>query len=87
MLKIDDIKSVKSKVFTTFRTTKALILATLLHSLIQGSEHIETMKKITKTLGALYKTRHFLNEKILYLIFNSSLMSIVRYGLLCWGAK
>ena len=52
------------------------------------TEHIEAIKtKLQKTLGVLYKTRHFLNEKILYLIFNSSLMSIVRYGLLCWGAK
>merc|ERR1712240_245682 len=28
---------------------------------------------------------HFLNEKALYLLFNSLLMSNIRYGLLCWG--
>ena len=33
----------------------------------------------------MYKTRYFLNEKSLYLIFNSLFMSHVRYGLLCWG--
>ena len=37
------------------------------------------------TLGVLYKTRHFFNEKALYLIFNSLFISNVRYGLLCWG--
>ena len=53
---------------------------------LNWSEHIETIKtKLQKTLGVLYKTRHFLNEKALYLIFNSLFMSNVRYGLLCWG--
>ena len=41
--------------------------------------------KITKNIGVLYKTRHFLNAKALYLIFIYLLMSNVRYGLLCWG--
>ena len=31
-----------------------------------------------------YKTRRFLNEKTLYLNFNSLFMSNVRYDLLCW---
>ena len=53
---------------------------------LNWSEHIETIKtKLQKTLGVLYKTRHFLNEKALYLLFNSLLISNVRYGLLCWG--
>ena len=38
---------------------------------LKWSEHIETIKtKVQKTLGILYKTRHFLNEKALHLIFN-----------------
>ena len=49
-------------------------------------EHIDTKKtRLQKTLGVTYKTRHSLNKKSLYLIFNSLLMSNVRYGLLCWG--
>ena len=36
-------------------------------------------------MGVLYKTRHLLNEKALYLIFNPLFVSNVRYGLLCWG--
>ena len=47
--------------------------------------HRNYKNKITKTLGIFYKTRHFLNEKAQHLIFNSLLMSNVRYGLLCWG--
>ena len=53
---------------------------------LNWSEHIETIKtKLQKKLGVLYKTRHLLNKKALYLIFNSLFMSNVRYGLLCWG--
>ena len=53
---------------------------------LNWSEHVETVKtKLQKALGILYKTRHFLNEKSLYLIFNSLFMSNVRYGLLCYG--
>ena len=49
-------------------------------------EHIEIIKtKLQKTLGVLYKTRHFLNVKSLYLNLNSLFMSNIRYGLLCWG--
>ena len=36
-------------------------------------------------MGVLYKTRHFLSYKALYLIFNSLLMGNVKNGLLCWG--
>ena len=36
---------------------------------LNWSEHIETIKtKLQKTLGVLYKTKHFLNEKALYLL-------------------
>ena len=53
---------------------------------LSWSEHIETIKlKLQKTLGVLHKTRHFLNENTLYLIFNSLFVSSIRYGLLCWG--
>ena len=42
----------------------------------------ETIKtKYPKTLGVLYKTRHFLNEKAAYSIFYSLFMRN-RYGLL-----
>ena len=45
------------------------------------TDHIDTIK----TLGVLYKTRHFSNEIVLYLIFNSLFKSNVRYSLLCWA--
>ena len=53
---------------------------------LNWSDHIEAVKtKLLKTIGILYKTRYFLNQNSLYYIFNSLLMSHVRYGLLCWG--
>ena len=46
--------------------------------------HIDTIKtKLQKTLGVLYKMRHLINEKALYLIFNSLFMSNVIYSLFC----
>ena len=61
-------------------------LKIILDRKLKWTEHIETIKiKLQKIFGVLYKTRHFINEKALYLIFNSLLMSNVRYGLLCWG--
>ena len=36
---------------------------------LNWSEHLKTIKKkLQKTLGVLYKKRHFLNEKVLYLL-------------------
>ena len=50
--------------------------------------HIDTIKtKLQKTLGVLYKMRHLINEKALYLIFNSLFMSNVIYSLFCWGRE
>ena len=53
---------------------------------LKCSEHIDNIKtKLHQTLGVLYKTRHFINEKALSLIFNSLPMGNVRYSLLCQG--
>ena len=40
--------------------------------------------KLLKEIGVLYKTRYFLNEQYLHLIFNSLFKSHIRYGLLFW---
>ena len=57
------------------------ILNKFLFNLIFKSEFIKTnLIKITKPLIILYKARHFLNKKALYLILNSLLMSNVRYA-------
>ena len=61
-------------------------LGVTIDSNLNWYDHIEAVKtKLLKTIGILYKTRHFLNQNSLYYIFNSLLMSHVRYGLLCWG--
>ena len=51
---------------------------------IKRSEHVESIKtKLLKIIGGFYKTRYFLNEKSLYLIFDSLFISHIRHGLLC----
>ena len=61
-------------------------LGVTIDSNLKWSEHIEALKtKLLRTIGILYKTRYYLNQNSLYYIFNSLLMSHVRYGLLCWG--
>ena len=53
---------------------------------LKWTEHIKLLKtKLSKAIGVLYKTRYFMIEKFMYLIFNSLFMSHIRYGLLCWG--
>ena len=53
---------------------------------LNWTEHIEGLKsKLLKSIAILYKTRYYLNQNSMYYIFNSLLMSHVRYGLLCWG--
>ena len=60
-------------------------LGVTIDSNLNWYDHIEAVKtKLLKTIGILYKTRHFLNQNSLYYIFNSLLMSHIRYGLLCW---
>ena len=61
-------------------------LGVIIDNNLNWTEHIEMVKsKLLKAIGVLYKTRYFLNENSLYLIFNSLFMSHIRYGLLCWG--
>ena len=61
-------------------------LGVIIYNNLSLAEHIEIVKgKLLKTIGVLYKTRYFLNEKSLYLFFNSLFMSHIRFGLLCWG--
>ena len=53
---------------------------------LNSTEHIDSLKtKLLKSIAILCKTRYYLNEKALYHIFSSLLMSHVRYGLLYWG--
>ena len=41
--------------------------------------------KLSKTLGILFRTRHYLNKQSLILIFQTLFLSHLRYGILCWG--
>ena len=42
-------------------------------------------KKISKTVGILYRIRYYLNKTSLKLIYNSLILSYVRYGILNYG--
>ena len=41
--------------------------------------------KLSRTLGLLYKTRHFMDKKCRLLLFNSLFLSYIQYGIICWG--
>ena len=56
-------------------------MGVIIDSILNWSEHIETPKtKLLKSIGVLYKTRYYLNEKSLHLIFNSLFMSHFSLG-------
>ena len=61
----------------------ALIFLIMLYRYINFRK-IYKNKDIKKTFGLLHKTKHFLNEKVLYLIFNFYFESNCRNSLLCW---
>ena len=53
---------------------------------LNWTENIESFKtKLLKSIVNLYKTRYYLNVNALYYVFNSLLMSHIRYGLPYWG--
>ena len=61
-------------------------LGVIIDSNLYCTEHVEAIKyKLLRTIGVLYKTRYFLNEKSLNLIFISVFMIYIRYRLLCWS--
>ena len=48
--------------------------------------HIKYLSsQLSKTLGIMYRTRHYLNLQSLYLIFHSLFLSKIKYGILCWA--
>lgn len=48
--------------------------------------HIKHLSsKLSRTLGIMYRTRHYLNKQSLYLIFHSLFLSHIKYGILCWA--
>ena len=42
-------------------------------------------KKLSKTLGLLFKIRYYLDKKTTLLILHSLFLSHIQYGILCWG--
>ena len=61
-------------------------LGLIIDDQLSWKPHINTLKsKLCKTLGILYKLRHFTNKRVLITIFNSLFLSHLNYGILCWG--
>ena len=45
----------------------------------------QVSNKISKLNGLLSRLRHFFPKRILKIIYNSLILSILNYGILCWG--
>ena len=61
-------------------------LGLIIDNKLNWSSHIKLLAtKLSRTLGLLYKVRHFLDKKSLLLILNSMFLSHLQYGIICWG--
>ena len=71
---------IKIRDLTISKVNNYKYFGVMIDSSLNWSNHIETLKtKLLKTIGILYKPRYYLNQNSLYYIFNSLLMSHVRY--------
>ena len=61
-------------------------LGLIIDSQLTWAPHIKHLtSKLAKTIGVLFRTRHYLNRQSLFIIFNSLFLSHLRYGIICWG--
>ena len=61
-------------------------LGMIIDNKLNWKQQIDKIKtKITKTVGILYRIRYYLNRASLKLIYNSLILSYVRYGILNYG--
>ena len=69
-----------------FESTKIRYLGIILDPRLTWKEHIhELSKKLNKSIGMLYKTRHFCPTSTLKSLYHSLFNSHVCYGLPVWG--
>ena len=53
---------------------------------LNWKQHLRSLStKLSKSLGILFKIRHYLDKKSLLLILHSLFLSHIKYGILCWG--
>ena len=61
-------------------------LGLIIDSKLTWKSHVQYLRnKLSRNLGVLFKSRHYLNKKSLQLLFNSLFSSHISYGILCWG--
>ena len=61
-------------------------LGLIIDSKLTWEPHVKYLtSKLAKTIGVLFRTRHYLNRQSLFVIFNSLFLSYLRYGIICWG--
>ena len=53
---------------------------------LNWKNHIEMVsKKISKVTGILYRLKIIFPENVLFVLYNSLIVSYINYGLLLWG--
>ena len=61
-------------------------LGIMLDENLTWKSHIEIVgKKISKVTGILYKLKNIFPENVLFVLYNSLIVSYINYGLLLWG--
>ena len=61
-------------------------LGIMLDENLTWKSHIEMVaKKISKVTGILYRLKNIFQENVLFVLYNSLIVSYINYGLLLWG--
>ena len=61
-------------------------LGIMLNENLTWKSHIEMVgKKISKVMGILYRLKNIFPENVLFVLYNSVIVSYINYGLLLWG--
>ena len=61
-------------------------LGIMLNENLTWKSHIEMVgKKISKVTGILYRLKNIFPENVLFVLYNSLIVSYINYGLLLWG--
>ena len=72
---------------TKFKSLKSFnFLGIMLDENLTWKSHIEMVgKKISKVTGILYRLQNIFPENVLFVLYNSLIVSYINYGLLLWG--
>ena len=61
-------------------------LGVILDSNLNWKSHVSNLvTKLSRSVGMMFKLRHYLNKNARMMVFNSLFLTHVRYGILCWG--